>query len=381
MPHFRDISTGIDNGLGFFHFLVSICPREWLWVVEGIGFKANRELGLQEIQAAVPEGPAGMRSFLARVHLTWIFAFFFQDCQAGLEWVKPALEASPKAAQIHYLAGYVERKLGLIAESEVSFRKTIEYSTGELEIMREMAQYDVGYNQMFQLDWAGAKDTLTAVITKNPTALKPYGYWQLAMCHVMLDEIKEADKYFKHLLPKVRKGFEYDEYAKIKARRFQAQNNSCSAYEKKYFCASLLLEALNYDGALGVIEEASTLHAGVDDQATTLYIQGACFQGQKAYPIAIEYFEKCIQLEKTLSVHVKFVIPYSLTGLAEIYLDQKPPNIKEATTLLTKAKGYSGYDFSQLLGWRIGFNLDVKIPMMQRPSPAAAAAAGPSSSS
>lgn len=363
VPHFRDIASGVDTGLGFYHFIVSICPREWLWVIESVGFKADREAGLAEIKLAVGEN-SGFRSFLAHVHLTWIYAFFYQDCAAGLEWVKPALEKFPHAAQIHYLAGYVERKLGLIDQSEISFRKTIEYSANELEIMAEMAQYDVGYNQMFKLDFAGAKDTFTAIIKKNPTALKPYGYWQLAMCHVMLNEISEADKHFKYLLPKVRKGFEYDEFAKIKARRFQTQNNSCSEYEKQYFIASLLLEAMNFDGALGAIEEASKLAKNVDDQATTLYIQGACFQGQKAYPVAIEYFEKCLQLEKTISQFVKFVIPYSLTSLAEIHLEQRPPNVKDATTLLQKAKTYQGYDFSQLLGWRISFNLDVKIPSL-----------------
>lgn len=40
----------IAFGLGVYHFAISLIPHSFIWMVEAIGFKADRELGLKELE-------------------------------------------------------------------------------------------------------------------------------------------------------------------------------------------------------------------------------------------------------------------------------------------------------------------------------------------
>ena len=48
-----------------------------------------------------------------------------------------------------------------------------------------------------------------------------------------------------------------------------------------------------------------------------------------------------------------FVIAFSYILLAEMRVENNPPNLKEATNLVTKAKGMSDFDFDNILSHRI----------------------------
>ena len=53
----------------------------------------------------------------------------------------------------------------------------------------------------------------------------------------------------------------------------------------------------------------------------------------------------------------KFVVPHCLTCLGEIAMHKGKK--EQALRYFSKAKTYSNYDYSQLLGWRIQRNVEV----------------------
>jgi len=42
MPYYNDYMSCLENGMGFFHFIVGIVPKEFLWLIEGLGFEGLR---------------------------------------------------------------------------------------------------------------------------------------------------------------------------------------------------------------------------------------------------------------------------------------------------------------------------------------------------
>lgn len=60
--------------------------------------------------------------------------------------------------------------------------------------------------------------------------------------------------------------------------------------------------------------------------------------------------QDAVAAEKTLT-RDKFVVPHSLVGMAEIHVAKS--QTQEAITAVNKAKNYSGYEYSQLVSWKI----------------------------
>jgi hypothetical protein len=54
----------IDFGMGIYHFALSVVPRHFQWLVEGVGFKGDRALAMREIEFVMnsPDGVRGMCS-------------------------------------------------------------------------------------------------------------------------------------------------------------------------------------------------------------------------------------------------------------------------------------------------------------------------------
>lgn len=53
IPQLADIRCLVDFGVGIYHFACSIVPRQFQFIVEGIGFKADRDLGMEEMQRSM----------------------------------------------------------------------------------------------------------------------------------------------------------------------------------------------------------------------------------------------------------------------------------------------------------------------------------------
>ena len=76
-PLFELLSSSIDFGMSIFHFPLSVVPRHFQWLVEGIGFKGDRPLAMKEIESVMSSNE--FRAPLAAMLMSWVQGFFFFD--------------------------------------------------------------------------------------------------------------------------------------------------------------------------------------------------------------------------------------------------------------------------------------------------------------
>lgn len=88
-------------GEGLFYFFVSLVPNQFLWIVEAIGFKSNRELGIEKLKKCWEEEKGYMRS-ASGILLFWINRFFFKDLKTSWEFFEKGTKEYAGGAMYWY---------------------------------------------------------------------------------------------------------------------------------------------------------------------------------------------------------------------------------------------------------------------------------------
>lgn len=354
IPYYNDYVSSLDNGLGFFHFIVGIVPREFMWIVEGVGFEGDRKKGLEELYASVAAN--GCRTRFALFHLVWIKSFFEEDFVEGERLLTELLTQFPTGAHLQMLGAYVYRKQGKLEQGSKLLRSAYDFSGGELSQMKLYLSYEIGYNYYLELNWVEAINYLNQFLDASPTpAFRVYGSFQLAMSYEMTFHPEKALKLMQALLPWARKGYDYDDYSERHAKRY-IKNKGLSMFERKYHIASLHVEACRYEDAIDVLDNIESMVAKDEERALHTFLKGVSSLRLGRKEDARKCFKEIIHNEKAIGKEALHVVPHSLTGMAEIVSSEG--QIEEAKKLLKKAKNYTTYDFEQLLGWKIKKNLD-----------------------
>lgn len=354
-PAAKELNTYLDVSVGFFHFIIGVIPKEFQWLAEGIGFKGNRDLGLEEMKRGVELG--GVKAMIGQLHFIWIYSFFFENFQEGEKWINEIFKVLPDAVPILYLAGYVYRKQGKLEEAERVFTLATKHST-EVKQMQRFGDYEQGYCSYLKLNYANAIETLSRFLNDSPgESFRVYATFQLAMSYELTNQPALAAENMKKLLPWVRKGYDYDEFAERKAKRYATLKGGLSAFEKHYHVCMLHFEACRWEETLKAVAEIEpTVHSD-DEKARLMWLKGAVLHKQEKLNEAKTLFQDVVAMEKSVKDKDSLmIIPHSLCGLGEILTAEKQWDAAERT--LKKAKTYSNYDFAQLLHWRIKKDLE-----------------------
>jgi len=349
-PMAKEIDTYLQTSVGFFHFIIGVVPKEFQWLAEGVGFKGNRDLGIEEMKRAISLG--GVKAVMSQFHFIWIYSFFFEDFAEGEKYINEILSRIPDAVPALYLAGYVYRKQGKLDDAERVFAAASKNST-EVKQVQRFGDYEQGYCSYLKLDYENAIKTLTRFLNDSPgESFRVYASFQLAMSYELTNQPALAAEQMKKLLPWVRKNYDYDEFAERKAKRYLTLKGGLSAFDKHFHVCMLHYEACRWEETLKAVTEIEpTIHAD-EDRARLMWLKGAVLQKQNKLNEAKILFQDVVSLEKAVGgKDSSFVIPHSLCGLGEILIAEKQWDA--ALRTLKKSKSYSGYDFSQLLGWRI----------------------------
>lgn len=361
-PFYEEISGYVENALGFFHFIISVIPREFLWLIEGLGFEANRDLGLQELLSA--SKLKSIKTTWAKFHLIWINSFFFEDFPAGEAILNDLLLQFPTSVPLQYLGGYVYRKQGKVKEAEGIFKAAHKNGSYVKQIQR-FCEYEQGYCAYLNLDFTQAANILQHFLDESPgESFRVYASYQLAMSYELLDKHDLAADMMKKLLPWVRRAYDYDEFSERYAKKYLSMKGKLSAFDRGFHVAMLHYEAFRSDQVLASVAK---LESNTDDQKLkTQWLQAATYQRLSNFKLAKDLYQEVLDKEKIAvkDPNTLFVVPHSLTGLAEILFIEKQFDAAEKT--FKKAKTFTGYDFSQLLGWRIQRGLE-KIRASTKP--------------
>ncbi|EGC33092.1 hypothetical protein DICPUDRAFT_81103 [Dictyostelium purpureum] len=352
-PIYNHLVSLAYYGVGIFHFLVSVVPPQYMWLIEGIGFKGNRMEGLKEIKQS-SESPNGIRSNMSKVTLVLLHVFFFEDYKSAEPLIESLTQQYPNGALIHYLSGAILRKQGKVQQSTVSYAKACETSS-QLKQLQLFIESELGYNEFLNLKWDTAETYLSKFLSETTSSgFKAFIAYQLALCYEMQGKNDQATETMKTIPSYVRKGFDFDEFSGRKSSKFLKQKGYRNP-DKAYLIASLLNEAHQFEESIKVLEESLSKNKSEmtnDDIASHQYLLGSNYQMVGKKEEAKKLYLNALSYEKLLAIDY-FVIPYSNAGLAEIsFAENKKPDCKN---YIKKAKGYTSnqYDFPSVLDWRI----------------------------
>ncbi|KYQ90267.1 hypothetical protein DLAC_08870 [Tieghemostelium lacteum] len=348
-PIYNHIVSCANYGVGIFHFLVSVVPPQYMWLVEGIGFKGNRMEGLNEIKLGASSN--GIRSILSNISLILIHVFFFEDYKSADPILNSLMEKYNKGALIYYLSGACLRKQGKIKESTASYQKAFETSE-ELKQLQLFIESELGYNEFLFLNWQKSEEYLGRFLKETTSSgFKAFIAYQMACCQELQNNTALSQETFKTIGPIVRKGFDFDEFSGRKASKY-LKKGQISAFERSYLMASCLNEAHQFEESIKILVEAlSASGLSNDDLATGDYLLGSNYQQMGKKDEAKKHYQQALTKEKQLTSEY-FVIPYSYVGLGEIAILEEKKS--DAKNFIKQAKGYSknAYDFPSVLDWR-----------------------------
>ncbi|KAI9320707.1 hypothetical protein BX666DRAFT_1225637 [Dichotomocladium elegans] len=179
----RDTVSAIQFGIGAVHLLLSSMPPKVLRIFSTLGWQSDKQLGFALLKVCL-EG-RGIRAPLASLTLLSYYTILssFAPQLYAKQMMGPAIECLLDAQKHHpsscfflFFAARIARVARNIPLSTQSFAFAVESSRGEWAetAMRQMADYETGFNMALELDWEGAAIYFEQLSHEN--------YWSAAFC-------------------------------------------------------------------------------------------------------------------------------------------------------------------------------------------------------
>ncbi|KAI8876024.1 hypothetical protein K501DRAFT_285739 [Backusella circina FSU 941] len=160
-----DTVSAVQFGIGAVHLILSSMPAKILKIFSALGWKSDKQLGFALLKLCI-EG-RGIRSPLAALTLLAYYSILtsFAPQLYTKEMMSPAIECLMDAQRSHpnscfflFFAARIARVARNLPLSTQSFTFAVESSRGEwAEVaMKQMSDYEIGFNLSLQLDWEGA---------------------------------------------------------------------------------------------------------------------------------------------------------------------------------------------------------------------------------
>eukprot|EP01125_Pyxidicula_operculata_P018614 TRINITY_DN6623_c0_g1_i1.p1 TRINITY_DN6623_c0_g1~~TRINITY_DN6623_c0_g1_i1.p1 ORF type:complete len:1121 (+),score=202.26 TRINITY_DN6623_c0_g1_i1:125-3487(+) len=342
-------------GMGAFYFFISLIPTNFLWVLEMIGFSADREFGLRLLQECAEH--AGHRSPAALLLLLWLQSFFMEDLEASEKVLSDSILMIPEGSMFYYLAGYMRRKQGDMDEAISMFSSCYKYSSQSPDLLR-MCKYELGWCYYLKLDWNTAIAYFEEFLKEQKApSFKAYCAYQLGVCYHMIGDWSSALDSFKNVDGWARKHFTFDQYARRKSNEYISKNE-ISASEAYLLKFEILASAKQPDQAIAQMENAQEiLTLDTEDWAVFLYWRGRALRSLHRFEESKKCFKLVIDLKQKITREI-WILPHAYTEWGEITHEEG--DNEGALKLFNHAKSdYSGYDLDKPLLRRIAKSLDL----------------------
>lgn len=161
----RDTVSAIQFGIGAVHLILSSMPPKILKIFSALGWKSDKQLGFALLKLCL-EGK-GIRAPLASLTLLAYYSVLtsFAPQLYAKDMMSPAIECLLDAQSNHpnscfflFFAARIARVARNLPLSTQSFTFAAESSRGEwAEVaMKQMSDYEIGFNLALQLNWEGA---------------------------------------------------------------------------------------------------------------------------------------------------------------------------------------------------------------------------------
>eukprot|EP01087_Luapelamoeba_hula_P011163 TRINITY_DN3003_c1_g1_i1.p1 TRINITY_DN3003_c1_g1~~TRINITY_DN3003_c1_g1_i1.p1 ORF type:complete len:544 (+),score=105.50 TRINITY_DN3003_c1_g1_i1:60-1634(+) len=343
-PDYPRLTGSYDFGVGLFHFMISVVPREFLWLVEAIGFKGNRQLALNEIRAA--SEAQGIRQLEAKLMMVALKVFFFEEVEEGTQLLTDLVKQEEDSVMILYTAGWVQRMRGDLASAARDFSRSLELCT-ECPQLRLYILFEQGCLHYISLDWPSAARYFVQFLEESRSVgVRSLCHYQLGVCQAMMFHEDTALEHMQEVSKYVRKGYTHDEFADRAAKKYIAKPFTNA--QRKLLIARLHFEGKQFSDGLNAVSQAEAVAETEEDEAVAAYLRAECHKGLKQYDEAETYFKDIVEGKKKAKDET-YLVPFSQVGLAEI--ETLRGNYNEARALFRQAKKHRHYDYENWVSW------------------------------
>jgi hypothetical protein len=369
----QDCVIRLEFGVGLFHFLVSLVPPGLLMVVEAVGFQADREKGIRELQNCVDK--KGVHSVTCALVLVGYHNFFMQQDEPANRLIDALVkDGFNTAPPVRLIAGTVARRQGNIARAIESYQLGISGVKNQPQIVLTL-EAELGNTYFLNGDWKEASVLLDRFI--NNTTNRQYrcfSAWKLGVCTWMMGEAGRENKVAEmnqKVIELADNRFAYEKYSARIARRFLAQGNQYTKFEELWFHAWSWNQASRFQDSAEVLQKAVDVVKAqkglpqpmVECVALCLYLKMSNNNGLEKLQEASENLQKLLKIQNEI-VDELWVVPHAYVEMGELYLKratgaEAAKMYNKASICFERAKSFSEYDFERPLSFRIARGQDL----------------------
>jgi len=394
--HNEELVRCLNFGAGFFFFAMSIIPQKFLKLVELVGFRADRDLGLKYIRECHDSG--GIRAPFATIVLLFNNLLLPRGLANPAKYlreadvlIKESLIKYPQGSLIQVMGSHCARKQCDI-DGGIKFMEDAIENCKSLNASPLIYKYELANCFAMKLNWAEAAKHFEPLINEEKFQVRALCALQLAACYHMMGEREKAGALFAKVPSYAKKNSSVDPIVSHQATRFASNGGWFAALELLYIRRDLakmernvpeILQLLEQQaghtnalkpvtvdvnskkGFAGFANKLSSLSIGkpkkdepvdhsIDDRAVYLLIKGALLKSAEKADEAIECFREVIRLEPL--IREKYLVPYCLFEFGECMYQKG--SLKEAQDAMKKCNNISGYDWEDPLKVRLRVTID-----------------------
>lgn len=329
-------------GLGLFHFAISLTPPSMLWIVELIGFKADRQNGLREIrETMVSDSHRGLHASIVMVGVN---RFFYLEKEENLRLIENIYARYPESAPVMALVAFLERYDYRVDDAIATYEKCIACAQAELPGLAIAAKYELSCCYWFLGDFERAIELMEGYLETGTSQFRAHLAWKLGFCYWMVGRKDDIKPLYHKLDGWIKPNMSFDKFASRRARLF-LERECFDAFEEVFIPAFNLYQAGRFEASLAALEKVPEVLTqdyvpNIPKQdCVALYRYGkACnyqYLGDRA--AATKNFNKVISLDPNIEVE-NWIVPLSYLALAE--MERDGGNFEAGLGYVKQAKGY-----------------------------------------
>jgi len=394
--HNEELVRCLNFGAGFFFFAMSIIPQKFLKLVELVGFRADRDLGLKYIRECHESG--GIRAPFATIVLLFNNLLLPRGLANPAKYlreadflIKDSLSKYPEGSLIQVMGSHCARKQCNIDEG-IKFMEDAIQNCQSLNASPLIYKYELANCFTMKLNWTEAAKHFEPLVEEEKFQVRALCALQLATCYHMMGDREKANAMFNRMHSLTKKNSSVDPIVARQAARFASNGGWFSAFELLYIRRDLAkmeryvpdvlqllekqaahtnaqkpvtVEITTKKGFAGFANKFSAMSISkpkkeepvdhsVDDRAIYLLIKGSLLKSAEKGDEAIECFREVIRLEPL--IREKYYVPYCLFELGESLYHKG--QLKEAQDAMKKCNSISGYDWEDPLKVRLRVTID-----------------------
>jgi len=382
----------LNFGAGFFFFAMSIIPQKFLKLVELVGFRADRDLGLKYIRECHDAG--GIRSPFATIVLLFNNLLLPRGLANPAKYlreadalIKESLSKYPQGSLFQVMGSHCARKQCNVDEG-INFMVSAIQNCESLGSAPLIYKYELANCYTMKLMWETAAEHFEPLVQQEKFQVRALCALQLSTCYFMMGQRDKANALLQRIPSLAKKNSSVDPIVVRQAQRFLANGGWFSAFELLFIrrdlakmdqimpetLALLDAQAANTQGLKPIVVDANKnkglagLFSGIsignkkaepgegasDDRAAYLMLKGSMLKSLERPDEAVNCFREAISLEPV--VKEKYFVVYSLYEMAETLFHQG--QLKEAQEAIKRCNSFSGYDWEDPLKVRLRVTMD-----------------------